>query len=164
MIVTLVKAVHLVGIILWCAGLFALPVILAQHRLDDDQTRYARLRRLSHYSYTRLITPAAVIAVAAGTALIFLRGTFAPWFFAKMVGVGALVIVHTLIGNIVIEMGERSGDRPAPPPSPYLLAGLAAMVVILAFVLAKPAASIEMVPDWLTTPRNQPLPVEETPI
>lgn len=164
MIVTMVKAVHLVTIILWCAGLFALPVILGQHRLDDDQTRYARLRRLSHYSYTRLITPAAVIAVAAGTALIFLRGTFAPWFFAKMVGVGALVIVHVLIGGIVIDMGERSGDSPAPPPSPYLLGGLAAMVVILAFVLAKPAVPTDPFPDWLMTPRNQPLPVEETPI
>jgi len=85
MVLTVVKALHIAALILWSAGLIALPLVLGKHEAGEEQADYARLRRITNYGYTRIVTPAAVIAVSAGTALIFLREVFVPWMFAKLV-------------------------------------------------------------------------------
>jgi len=116
MILTIVKGLHIAALVLWCAGLVALPLMLGKHRIDDDQADYGRLRLLTHDSYSFIVTPAAVIAIAAGTLLIYLRGVFEPWMFAKLVAVGLLVSLHALVGHTVILMSERRGEY-APPSS-----------------------------------------------
>ena len=78
----------------WCAGLFALPMMLARHDPAIGQADHTRIRHATHYGYTLLVTPAAVLAIAAGTVLIFLREAFMPWMFAKLVLVAALVAFH----------------------------------------------------------------------
>lgn len=162
--IALFKFGHIAALLVWCAGLIALPIMLAQHQHGDGQDRYARVRKFTHYSYTRLVTPAAVIAVGAGIVLIFLRETFVPWFFAKMVFVGALVVLHALIGGIVIRMGEERGDVIAPRPLVPVVLVIGVIVAILALVLAKPVISPGSAPEWLQSPRNQSLPVDEVPI
>lgn len=163
MIVTLVKAVHIAALIIWCAGLVALPLALGSHERDEAQADYARLRRITHYSYIRLVTPAAVVAIIAGTTLVFLRATFEPWLFAKLVAVGLLVSLHALIGHTVVLMSERAGDYVPPSAVPLILVTLATMVAVLVLVLAKPRIT-EVFPDWLDHPRGRQLPFDETPI
>ncbi|MEP9402652.1 CopD family protein [Sphingomonas sp. VNH70] len=160
---SLVKALHIAALILWCAGLVALPLVLAKHRRDEAQTTYARLRLLTHGGYTMIVTPAAVTAIAAGTALIYLRGVFQPWMFAKLVAVGLLVCLHALVGHTVVLMSERRGDYAPPSPVPLVVGSIATMVVVLLLVLAKPVVP-DIAPAWLQTPQNRQLPVEETPI
>ncbi|MBN2973116.1 CopD family protein [Roseomonas aeriglobus] len=163
MILSIVKGLHIAALILWCAGLIALPLVLAKHRRGEAQTTYARLRLLTHDSYTMIVTPAAVIAIAAGTALIYLRGAFAPWMFAKLVAVGLLVCLHALVGHTVVLMSERRGDYAPPPAAPLVVGSIATMVVVLLLVLAKPIVP-DIAPAWLKAPQNRQLPVEETPI
>lgn len=163
MILVWVKALHIAALSLWCAGLVALPLILAKHRVDEDQSEYAELRRISHYGYIRVVTPAAVVAIAAGTALIFLRGVFVPWMFAKLVAVGLLVVFHALIGHTVILMSERRGNYVPPSPTPLLAASAITMIAVLVLVLAKPELP-DATPDWLEAPLGRQLPVDETPI
>lgn len=161
--IALFKFAHIAALLVWCAGLIALPIMLAQHEHGDSQHRYARIREFTHYSYTRLVTPAAVIAVAAGTVLIFLRETFVPWFFAKLAFVGALVVLHALIGNVVVRMGEEKGDVIAPRPFLPVALVIGTIVAILALVLGKPIFTPDAAPEWLQSPRNQSLPVDEVP-
>lgn len=162
-ILTIVKGVHIAALVLWCAGLVALPLMLGEHRRGEDQLEYARLRLLTHRSYTFIITPAAVVAIAAGTLLIYLRGQFVPWMFAKLVAVGVLVALHALIGHTVVLMSERRGEYVPPSPFPLVMASLVTMIAVLLLVLAKPGMP-EFMPGWLTAPLNRQLPVDETPI
>jgi len=162
MILTLVKALHIAALILWCAGLVALPLVLSRHDADEEQADYARLRRISHHGYTRIVTPAAIIAIAAGTALIFLRGAFVPWMFAKLVAVGLLVTLHALIGHTVVLMSERRGEYAPPTPVPLIGAMLGTMTAVLLLVLAKPVMP-DLIPAWLEAPQNRHLPLEATP-
>lgn len=164
LVITLFKFIHIATILIWCAGLIALPIMLARHKLDDAQDRYAAIRLFTHYAYTRVVTPAAVVAVAAGTVLIFLRDLYFPWFFAKLVAVGALVVLHALIGNIVVRMGEKQGDTVAPRPFIPVALLLAVIVVILLLVLGKPVIAPQAAPEWLQTPRERQLLVDEVPI
>ena len=163
MILSIVKGLHIAALILWCAGLVALPLMLGKHRLDEGQADYARLRLLTHDSYTMIVTPAAVIAIAAGTALIYLRGVFEPWMFAKLVAVGLLVCLHALVGHTVLLMSERRGQYTPPAPLPLIIGSIATMTVVLLLVLAKPVVP-DIAPAWLKTPQHRQLPVEETPI
>lgn len=163
MILSIVKGLHIAALILWCAGLIALPLVLAKHRRDEAQTTYARLRLLTHDSYTMIVTPAAVIAIAAGTALIYLRGVFEPWMFAKLVAVGLLVCLHAFVGHIVILMSERRGEYQPPSPAALVVASIVTIIIVLLLVLAKPVIP-DVAPAWLKAPQDRQLPVEETPI
>ena len=161
--ITIVKGLHIAALLLWGAGLIGLPLLLAEHRRDDGQIEYQQIRRFTHYGYTRLLTPAAVIAVAAGTALLFLRGVFVPWMFAKLALVAGLVALHAWIGNLVVRMGEHNNRRQPSPPLPLVIAGLTLMTGILLLVLGKPDIGTDIVPDWLQSPRGRQLPVDEVP-
>lgn len=162
--ILLLKLLHIAALSIWCAGLVALPLLLAKHDQDHQQATFSRLRILTHRAYVGVVTPAAVIAIAMGTALIFLRGVFVPWMFAKLVVVGLLVLLHAWIGHVTLNMGERQGNY--EPPSAVLLVtmSLAVMSAILVLVLAKPLLSDTLAPIWLTTPMDQPLPVDEVPM
>ncbi|PPD03372.1 MAG: hypothetical protein CTY36_08030, partial [Methylocystis sp.] len=94
-------AFHVLTLALWCAGLIALPLMLSHHDPSISQSDYARIRRYTHFAYTLGVTPAAVLAVASGTALVFLRDAFTPWMFLKLVFVGALVLTHGWVGHTV---------------------------------------------------------------
>ena len=163
MILTFVKALHIAALILWCAGLVALPLVLAKHDTDEEQADYARLRRITHGGYTRIVTPAAVVAISAGTALLFLREVFVPWMFAKLVAVGLLVALHALIGHTVVLMSERRGDYAPPSAVPLLGAMIVTMTAVLLLVLAKPVMP-DLIPSWLEAPHDRQLPFDETPI
>ncbi len=161
--ITLAKAIHIAAILLWTAGLIALSLLLAQHKPGHDQQSYQRIRRFSHYGYTHLLTPAAVLGVAAGTALLFLRGVFVPWMFAKLLLVAGLVALHAWIGTLVVRMGEHVNRRQPSPTWPLILAAIILVGAVLLLVLAKPGWSID-IPDWLATPRERQLPFDDVPI
>ena len=162
--ISIAKALHIIGIVIWGAGLIGLPIMLGQHMPDHGQEDYARVRRFTHYGYTHLLTPAAVIAVAAGMALLFLRGVFVPWMFAKLALVGALVALHAWVGTTVLVMGEETNER-QPPPAPILVILCAILLVAILFiVLAKPPIGAAIFPDWLRSPRGIQLPLDAVPI
>lgn len=159
-----VKALHIAAVIVWCAGLVALPLMLRRIEPDQGQLMFARLRKVTHYGYTRLMTPAAVIAVAAGIALIFLRQTYTGWMIAKLATVGLLVCVHGFVGYVVLRSEEEKGRYDTPRAAFMIVPAIAAMSLVLLIVLAKPAVPADLFPEWLTSPRERQLPWDEVPI
>jgi protoporphyrinogen IX oxidase len=161
--ITALKSLHIVALILWSAGLLALPLMLERHDPQDSQARFARLRFMTQFTYIAVLTPAAVIAVAAGTALIFVRNVFEPWMFAKLAAVALLVGLHGWLGHVQTQIGESAGER-QPPSAPLMIAvALAIIAAVLLLVLAKPDFYAPAFPDWLLSPRGRSLPMSETP-
>ena len=163
MILSLVKAVHIAALIIWCAGLVGLPLMLSKHEIGEGQGSYAQLRLLTHRAYSYFVTPAAIVAITAGTALIFLAGAFTLWMFVKLLVVGVLVSLHAWIGHLVILMSERRGSFVPRSALPTLLPIVVAMVASLFLVLGKPTLD-SFAPAWLDHPLGHELPVDETPI
>lgn len=110
--------------------------------------------------YIWLTTPAAVVTVASGTALIFLREILTGWMFVKLIGVAALVALHAWVGHRIVAVAETEG-RHEPPGAvwPTLLL-CAAVVLVLALVLAKPDLSELPIPRWLLQPLGRALPFD----
>lgn len=152
--VPLFKAAHIVALVIWCGGLLALPLMLTRHDPNISIEDYRVVRNASHLTYTMCVTPAAVIAVIAGTWLIFLREVYVPWLFAKLAFVAMLVMAHGWIGHTLARIGEDPDEH--TPPRPYIPIALVLlpMLMILTLVLAKPTLAWVVLPDWLTEPRS----------
>lgn len=157
------KALHVIALAVWVGGLFGLPVMLARFDPAIGQADFTRIRLASHISYVWVITPAAVVAVVAGTWLIFLRDVFVVWMFAKLVFVAMLIAFHAGVGHHIVKVGETEGRHTPPKPRLPLLLLLVPVLAILTLVLLKPELETVRLPGWLLEPRNRQLPVSEVP-
>ncbi|ODM41939.1 CopD family protein [Cereibacter johrii] len=154
------KALHIAMLVLWCGGLFALPLMLSLHDDAIGQADYSRVRRATHYGYTLVVTPAAVTAIASGTALIFLREVFVAWMFAKLVFVALLVAFHAWVGHTLVSVAETEGTHRPPAALLPLILLFVPVLGILTLVLAKPDLGRIPLPAWLETPRELQLPFD----
>ena len=106
---TFLKFVHLGTIAIWSGGLLALPFLFWQRRALEVGPDLDRLHRITRLVYVELTSPAAFIAIASGTALIFLQATFAEWFSIKMVLVGLMAMLHVVAGLVMHQLFSPSG-------------------------------------------------------
>ena len=159
-IVPLLKGLHIAALCLWCSGVIVLPLMLSRHDPAVSQDDYERIRRATHLTYTVCATPAAVIAVIAGTWLVFLREVLVPWLYLKLLFVALLVAVHAWIGHLLVQVAEKPGRH--RPPEPYLpiISALVPILAILALVLGKPDLSWVEFPHWLLEPVGGQLPFD----
>jgi len=154
------KVFHISMLSLWCAGLFALPLMLARHAPDVSQLDYIRIRKATHYGYIYVITPAAVLTIVSGTALIFIREVFVTWMFAKLVMVALLVLLHVGIGYKLVAVSESFGRLKRQAAALPLTLLFVPILSILFLVLAKPELGEIPLPDWLLSPRGNQLPFD----
>jgi uncharacterized membrane protein len=108
MLSVIFKMIHVTGISIWIAGLVALPTLYLQRkgRAGNDLHRlHAFVRAL----YVRLLSPAAFVAIASGTALIFIEATFETWFSLKLLLVAGLIAVHIGSGLVILRLFEVNG-------------------------------------------------------
>jgi protoporphyrinogen IX oxidase len=154
------KALHIAGLLVWCAGLFALPSMLAWHDRAIGQADFRRIRRATHYAYTLAVTPAAVTAVIAGTWLILIREVYEPWLYLKLFFVALLVALHGWVGHIVVAVAETAGSHRPPSPTLPTVMLLLIVLAILFLVLGKPDLGQVTLPAWLTEPRGRQFPFD----
>jgi protoporphyrinogen IX oxidase len=149
--IALLKFVHIATIAVWASGLISLPGLYVQRaHVKDDDALY-RLQMMVRYAYVAIISPAAFMAVASGTALIFWQQTYIPWFSLKLLFVGVLVILHILTGLVIIRLFNEGEVYPVWR---FVMATILTSVVVAVIVfvaLAKPLVELEL-PEDLTRP------------
>lgn len=92
------KLLHIGAVIVWCGALLYLPPAIA-----DARPRRVVPRRL----FTVVATPAALVAIASGTAILLLHGPLSAWLLVKLAIVGLLVLGHAACGMLILR-AERS--------------------------------------------------------
>ncbi|MGY6660899.1 MAG: CopD family protein [Glycocaulis sp.] len=152
------KTVHIITVAIWAGGLIALPALL---RRDDEMASRAAVVRLHHFSrfaYDALVSPAAVLAIATGTALIFFV-VADDWLFLKLVAVAGMVGVHMLIGRVLDQL-ESPDARPTSWKRAALLTGaVVTILAVLALVLGRPSIPEGWMPGWLLEGQGEELPL-----
>ena len=101
--------------------------MLARHDRAIVQAEFAQMRRATHYGYVWIITPAAILAIFIGSALILMRDVFTVWIFVKLILVTGLVAVHAWVGQTIVAVAETEGQLEPPEP-------LVSTIVILGLV------------------------------
>ena len=137
-----VKILHVSAMVLWFAGLFFLPrLFVARHRGERDAAA-AYFNGTANTLYFRLATPAALVAVASGMALIA-YGPTGAWLVMKLVVVTGAVFLHLYMGVVLYELGQ---GRDRHGPLVYRVLGWAPLVLVLA-IAALTGAKPETVGD-----------------
>lgn len=99
-----IKALHVIAIISWMAGLLYLPRLFVYHSqvsvgTDQSQTFKIMERRL----YRFIMTPAMIVAWITGLLLVWLGGYLGDgWFHAKLTLVIALTLSHAHLGSLAM--------------------------------------------------------------
>ena len=134
----LLKFIHLGAIAIWSGGLIVLPYLFWQRRTLTAGSELDRLYRITRLVYVELTSPAAFIAIASGTALIFLQATFVEWFSVKMVLVGIMVMLHVVAGLVLLQLFLPDGHFSRLSWIALTIAYVVVIVAIIWIVLAKP--------------------------
>lgn len=103
MIYPWLKALHIIFMVCWFAGIFYLPRIMVYYAGSTDPETRATLRTMARKLY-RFVTPFMIITLLLGLALAGTNPEYylgAAWLWAKLVAVACLVIYHYYCGRLV---------------------------------------------------------------
>ena len=131
-----VKALHIIAVIAWMAGMLYLPRLFVYHAgapagSTQSETFKVMERRLLKF----IMTPAMVVTWLAGMVLMLETRAFAAgWFQVKFTLVLAMTILHGLLTQWVREF---AADRNRRPPKFYRIVNeIPTVLMIFIVVLA----------------------------
>lgn len=136
------KALHIVALVIWCGGLFYLPGLFMLHPRAMDGATYHRLRMLTRFTFAFIVSPAAIIAIISGTALVYLRNAGGEWLMWKLLLVTLMVFFHLYCGGLVAQLRD---------PKAHGRAWSAALLVVPSILIPLVLWMVLGKPQWLLT-------------
>lgn len=134
-----VKAIHVIAVISWMAGMLYLPRLFIYHCDAEKGSAQSETFKVMEQRLLRLIiNPAMVVTWALGLWMAYQLYPFGYWLWVKIAAVVALSAVHGRFSKAVREFGEDRNTRSARHwrmmnEVPTLL-----MIVIVVMVIVKP--------------------------
>ena len=105
------KALHIIFMVTWFAGLFYLPRLFVYHAMSDDSVSRERFKVMERKLFYGIMTPGAVLTIIFGTWLWLGYGVSGGWLHAKLVLVAALVAYHVYCGKLVADFKHDRNRR-----------------------------------------------------
>lgn len=96
-----VLSLHIVFLLMWSASLVYFPHLLVREAIKDDIDAQRRAMVMQRNLYALIMTPSALLAVAAGIGLTFMRGFSGGWLHVKLVLVLLMVFFHVYCGSLM---------------------------------------------------------------
>lgn len=110
-----VKALHVISIIAWMAGLFYLPRLFVYHvNAEMGSVQSETFKVMERRLYWAITTPAMVASWVFGLWLVFWYGAgdwWAVWSWAKVFLVVVLTLYHFFLGSCSRRFGEDRNAR-----------------------------------------------------
>jgi putative membrane protein len=107
------RALHIIFVVCWFAGLFYLPRIFVYYAASEHPQTRAQLAVMSRRLY-RFVTPFMVLTVVFGLGLIGVNPDYylsATWLWLKLAGVACLIVYHFICGRYVRAINADSDDH-----------------------------------------------------
>lgn len=105
------KALHLVFMVTWFAGLFYLPRLFVYHAMAEDRTGIERFKVMERKLYYGITTPGGVLTLLFGFAMLAAGGWDVwgrmGWLHLKLALVAALVGYHLWCGRLVADFRDE---------------------------------------------------------
>jgi protoporphyrinogen IX oxidase len=106
------KALHIVFVIAWFAGLFYLPRLFVYHAAATDAPSNERFKVMERKLYRGIMVPAMLLTLASGLWLWLGYGFTGGWLYAKVALVALLVAyqfwMRKLLGDFARDANRRS--------------------------------------------------------
>jgi putative membrane protein len=108
------KALHIIFMVTWFAGLFYLPRLFVYHAMSTDATSIERFKTMERKLFFGIMTPGAVLTILFGFWTLHLAGwkSYAgtQWLIWKLVLVGLLCVYHAWCGLLLLDF-RRDRNR-----------------------------------------------------
>lgn len=98
------KALHIIAMVAWFAGLFYLPRLFVYHTEADDKISQERFKVMERRLFYGIMNPAAVATVIFGCILIYYNASYymlVSWMHFKLFLVILLLAYHFICGCFV---------------------------------------------------------------
>jgi protoporphyrinogen IX oxidase len=107
-----VKALHIVFMVTWFAGLFYLPRLYVYHAMAEDRVSIERFKVMERKLYWGIMTPGAVLTIALGLWLwlVWFRGA-GGWLHTKIALVALLAGYHLWCGRLLRAFAEDRNTK-----------------------------------------------------
>ena len=98
-----IKALHIIFMVTWFAGLFYLPRLFVYHAMSNDQLSIERFKVMERKLFYGIMTPGAVLTIVSGVWLWLSYGFSGGWLHAKLALVLLLVAYHIYCGKLLAD-------------------------------------------------------------
>lgn len=106
-----VKALHIVFMVTWFAGLFYLPRLFVYHAMSEDRPSIERFNLMERKLFWGIMTPSAILTLVFGTWLWLGWNFSGGWLHAKLALVALLVAYHVWCGKLMIDFRRERNTR-----------------------------------------------------
>lgn len=102
------KALHLIFMVTWFAGLFYLPRLFVYHAMSDDRISVDRFKIMERKLFYGIATPGGILTILFGLITFVKYGGFDTygsqgWMYVKLFMVFLLVIYHFYCGKLLLD-------------------------------------------------------------
>jgi putative membrane protein len=109
------KALHLIGMVAWFAGLFYLPRLFVYHAMSDDPISHERFKIMERKLFFGIMTPAMIFTFVFGIWLL-IAGDWAiygqsGWLHTKLALLAGLLIYHYYCWVWLIKFRDNKNSK-----------------------------------------------------
>lgn len=102
-----VKALHLIFMVTWFAGLFYLPRLFVYHAMSRDEISIDRFKIMERKLFFGIMTPGALLTLIFGFWTLYLYGwssySGSLWLHIKLFIILLLIIYHVICGKLLLD-------------------------------------------------------------
>ena len=98
-----VKALHIIFMVTWFAGLFYLPRLFVYHAMTEDRVSLERFSVMERKLFWGIMTPGGVLTIVFGLWLWLAWGFSGGWLHAKLALTALLVAYHVWCGKLMFD-------------------------------------------------------------
>jgi len=106
-----IKALHIIFMVTWFAGLFYLPRLFVYHAMAEDAASGARFKIMERKLYRGIMAPGAILTLVFGTWLWLGYGLTGAWLYAKLGVVVLLVAYHLYCGKLLADFAHDRNTK-----------------------------------------------------
>ncbi|KAF3982531.1 MAG: protoporphyrinogen oxidase HemJ [Methylococcales symbiont of Hymedesmia sp. n. MRB-2018] len=109
------KALHLIFMVTWFAGLFYLPRLFVYHAMSDDETSNERFKVMERKLFFGIMTPGMILTFVFGLWMVFdyawVLYSSSGWLHAKLTLLLLLVIYHIFCGKWLLDFKNNRNQH-----------------------------------------------------
>jgi len=106
-----VKALHIIFMVTWFAGLFYLPRLFVYHAMTEDRVSLERFSVMERKLFWGIMTPGGVLTILFGLWLWLAWGFSGGWLHAKLALTALLVVYHVWCGKLMLDFRAGRNRR-----------------------------------------------------
>jgi putative membrane protein len=108
-----VKALHVIAVISWMAGMLYMPRLFVYHcSAEIGSVQSETFKIMERRLYKAIMNPAMMVAWVVGLYIAWEQSYFThPWFHAKLAVVVLMTVIHVMLGRYVRDFATDRNTR-----------------------------------------------------